>query len=66
MPSYHINSITKQTFEEVLSRYPSAAPEKLHDLDAQRYEAIPEAIAKPGGREHLTKDEVVTLVEWKL
>jgi hypothetical protein len=66
MPSHHINAITKQTFEDVLSRYPSAAPEKLHDLDAQRYDAIPATAAKPHGREHLTKDEVVTLVEWKL
>ena len=42
-------------------------PEKLRDLDAQRYDIIRKAIAAQEESErHLTKDQVVKLVEWKL
>jgi len=42
-------------------------PEKLRDLDAQRYDIIPAAVAAMKGSEkHLTKDQVEKIVEWKL
>jgi hypothetical protein len=66
MPSYAITTISKPTFDAILSRYSSTAPEKLRDLDAQRYDAIPTAVAKREGEAYLTKEEVLGLVEWKL
>ena len=67
MPSYHIKNISYKTFQHVLSRYPSTVPEKLLDLDVQRYETIPSlAICEEDGSANLTKDMIETLVEWKL
>lgn len=67
MTSHHINNITQTTFKDVLSRYKPAVPEKLHDLDALRYDTIPAAVAKRKVDDrHLTKDKVEKLVEWKL
>ncbi|KAF1834994.1 hypothetical protein BDW02DRAFT_629995 [Decorospora gaudefroyi] len=67
MPRLHINTISLTTFKDVLSRYPTTVPEKLRDLDAQRYTTIPAAVAaRPEDTKHLTKNEVETLVEWKL
>ncbi|KAH5165776.1 hypothetical protein HBI73_034400 [Parastagonospora nodorum] len=67
MSSHHITKITQTTFKDVLSRYKPAVPEKLHDLDALRYDTIPTAVAKRKADDrHLTKDEVEKLVEWKL
>ncbi|KAF2035383.1 hypothetical protein EK21DRAFT_53876 [Setomelanomma holmii] len=69
MPSHHISSITIDTFNDVLDRYPPAAPEKLRDLDAQRYDTIPTTFAQRVAsieEAHLSKDEVEKLVEWKL
>ncbi|KAF1940860.1 hypothetical protein EJ02DRAFT_512828 [Clathrospora elynae] len=66
MSRFHINTITLDTFKDVLSRYPATVPEKLRDLDTQRYATIPTQLASREGPEHLTKDEVVKLVEWKL
>ncbi|KAH7085015.1 hypothetical protein BKA63DRAFT_559677 [Paraphoma chrysanthemicola] len=69
MPSRHIKSISLSTFNTTLSRYPSAAPESLHDLDTQRYETIPAAFAKRVAsieETYLLKAEVEKLVEWKL
>jgi hypothetical protein len=65
MPSHAITSITLPTFNTVLARYPTAVPDKLRALDTQRYVAIPAAVAARADA-HLTKEEVVTLVEWKL
>ena len=67
MPPLHINTITLTTFKDVLSRYSATVPEKLRDLDTQRYDAIPTAIAaREASNKHLTKYEVEKLVEWKL
>jgi hypothetical protein len=66
MPSHHITKITLPTFNSVLSRYTSAVPEKLHELDTLRYDTIPAAVAIQLGKLHLTKSEVEPLVEWKL
>jgi hypothetical protein len=67
MPPVHIRNITPDAFRDVLSRYPAMVPEKLRDLDAQRYDTIPVAVAAmEEGEKHLTKDQVEKLVEWKL
>ena len=67
MSSLHIKRISPASFREVLARYPATAPEKLRDLDAQRYDIIPNAIAgRDPSNKHLTKAEVEKLVEWKL
>jgi hypothetical protein len=66
MPSHAIKTISKHTFDAVLSLYSSTAPEKLRDLDAQRYDAIPAAVAKREDEKYLSKEEVLGLVEWKL
>ena len=67
MTPLHINAITLATFKDVLSRYSATVPEKLRDLDTQRYDAIPTAVAaREASNRHLTKEEVEKLVEWKL
>ncbi|KAI4630604.1 hypothetical protein J4E80_001542 [Alternaria sp. BMP 0032] len=67
MPPLHIKTITLGAFKDVLSRYPAIVPEKLRDLDAQRYDIIRKAVAaQEESEKHLTKEQVVTLVEWKL
>ncbi|KAI4950693.1 hypothetical protein J4E91_004578 [Alternaria rosae] len=67
MPPLHIKTMTLGAFKDVLSRYPAMVPEKLRDLDAQRYDIIRKAIAaQEESEKHLTKDQVVKLVEWKL
>jgi hypothetical protein len=66
MSPLHIDNITLDAFNDVLSRYPSTAPDKLRDLDAQRYDTIPAQVAARQGDKYLTKDEVETLVTWKL
>jgi len=74
MPAYHIDTITKRTFDDVLSRYSSAVPESLRELDALRYDAIPTAFATRESdptsnrclAKLLKKSEVEKLVEWKL
>lgn len=67
MPPLHIKTITLGAFKDVLSRYPAMVPEKLRDLDAQRYDIIRKAVAaQEESEKHLTKEQVVTLVEWKL
>ncbi|KAF2833997.1 hypothetical protein CC86DRAFT_277298 [Ophiobolus disseminans] len=66
MPSYNITTISASTYSTALSRYASAAPASLHALDAQRYDAIPAAVAKRRDDKFLNKSEVEKLVEWKL
>ncbi|KAG9190762.1 hypothetical protein G6011_08850 [Alternaria panax] len=67
MSPLHIKSITLDAFRDILSRYPAMVPEKLRDLDAQRYDVIPAAVAAiEESEKHLTKDQVEKLVEWKL
>ncbi|KAI4628694.1 hypothetical protein J4E83_003247 [Alternaria metachromatica] len=67
MPPLQIKTITLGAFRDVLSRYPAMVPEKLRDLDAQRYDIIRKAVAAQDESEkHLTKEQIVTLVEWKL
>lgn len=60
--------ISKDDFDEILSRYPETVPSKLADLDAQRLSILPARLREreAGGKAYLTKDEVATLVDWKL
>jgi hypothetical protein len=64
MPPFHIDNITLSTFKDVLSRYSATVSQKLRDLDTQRYDTIPAAVAARETK-YLTKDEVVKLIEWK-
>ncbi|EUC33635.1 hypothetical protein COCCADRAFT_95513 [Bipolaris zeicola 26-R-13] len=67
MSSLHVNKISLASFHRLLACYPATAPQKLRDLDAQRYDVIPSAVAsRNGSKKHLTKPEVEKLVEWKL
>ncbi|CAI6338660.1 unnamed protein product [Periconia digitata] len=73
MPTLKYTTVTKQSFETILLRYPLLVPEKLHDLDQLRYQSIPATAAKRKAAQHedaeeayLNKDEVEKLVEWKL
>jgi hypothetical protein len=65
MPSHNITSITLPAFNAVLARYPAAVPDSLRALDTQRYVTIPAAVAARVDA-HLSKEEVIKLVEWKL
>lgn len=66
--SLNYTSISKPTFNRTLARYSSTAPSKLLDLDTLRYETIPATLAKrtEEGEAFLKKEEVESLVEWKL
>ena len=68
MPTLKYTTIPKESFLKILARYPSAAPEKLRDLDVLRYDTIPATLAQRAkdNDAHLTKEEVEKLVEWKL
>ncbi|KAG8631940.1 hypothetical protein KVT40_001080 [Elsinoe batatas] len=66
---YHWKAVAKSDFEKVLKHYPTIIPDKLKGLDQKRLVDIPKATHKRQNSEegiHLTKDEVVTLVKWKL
>jgi len=55
--------ITKETFNTILSHYPSTVPENLRELNALRYDEIPTAVAPRSKNDaFLNKDEVVKLV----
>ena len=61
-----INKINPATFDELLLAYPDVVPNKLSELDKQRYDVIPDSIKKQKGSPFLTKEQVATLVDWKL
>ena len=62
------NTISIATFHDILARYASKVPDALINLDVLRYSTIPSNLEARGtGKDrYLTKDEVVSLVEWKL
>lgn len=63
--SRSFENIDSATFDDLLSAYPDVVPAKLSDLDQQRYEKIPKAL-KQRKPPDLEKDQVGTLVDWKL
>ncbi|KAF2127291.1 hypothetical protein P153DRAFT_387836 [Dothidotthia symphoricarpi CBS 119687] len=61
-------TISLKTFQSTLARYPATVPDKLQELDALRYDTIPNGLAKrkEAGDAQLEKNGVEKLVEWKL
>lgn len=61
-------TIVIDTFNDLLASYKDIVPEKLHDLDEQRYNSIPAEVARlrQSDDARLTKLQVQTLVDWKL
>lgn len=55
--------IDPSTFDTILEEYRNIVPEKLFELDNQRYNIIPEALTQQTA---LSKDQIATLVDWKL
>ncbi|KAF2737299.1 hypothetical protein EJ04DRAFT_510404 [Polyplosphaeria fusca] len=68
MSTLTMTAITIEDFNEIVSRYASAVPEKLRELDTFRYDTVPTTLAQRAGSgdAHLQKHEVEKLVEWKL
>lgn len=68
MASLSAHTISRVDFNNILARYQDAVPAKLHDLDKLRFESIPEKVAqrKKEFDGFLEKEEVESLVEWKL
>ena len=68
MSQYAFDRISKDDFEQTLAQYPETVPSKLADLEEQRLSTIPAILKerKAKGNTYLTKDEVATLVDWKL
>ena len=64
--SESIDAIDPATFDDLLQQYPIIVPEKLFSLDKQRYETIPDSLKQQEGPAYLTKEQVATLVDWKL
>jgi len=68
MPSLKYVDLSREAFDDILSRYASTVPERLRELDTQRYEIIPGTLATRVNEQDasLYKEEVEKLVEWKL
>jgi hypothetical protein len=66
------SSIALETFKDLLTKYPEHIPAKLDTLEKFRMQELPSTLQqritskKHKGDIHLTKDELVKLVEWKL
>lgn len=65
---HRLATIDRATFERVLKHYNSSlfAAVDADGLDQQRYEEIPGAVARRQKEPHLEKEELITLVTWKL
>lgn len=61
----HFDTITFETFTELLAQYPDVVPAKMEKLDEQRLYAIPKIIHQRELK-FITKDELSTLMQWKL
>lgn len=59
-------NINATTFGALLEEYPNVVPAKLSELDHERYDNIPNRLSQRKDPKFLTKDEVATLVNWKL
>lgn len=68
------NKMSKDDFEGVLARYPTVVPEKIRALDQARLHDIPAAVRlrvtarskKNDQKLAITRQEALTLVDWKL
>jgi hypothetical protein len=63
---YNYESITHETFSELLESYKELVPSKLAELEEQRLEIIPKVLSERADDAHLKKAEVQKLVDWKL
>ena len=66
-----IDLIDEDAVEAAAARYDGLVSEELKPLDHQRYEVIPATFAKrsnSGGQNepYITRDELITLMQWKL
>jgi hypothetical protein len=59
-------TITYETFSELLESYKDLVPSKLEELEKQRLEIIPKSLSKRADDAHLKKAEVQKLVDWQL
>ena len=66
MNKHSVESIDEAHFDELLKQYPDVVPAKLLGLDTQRYETIPRLLQDQDEPKSLQKDQVATLVDWKL
>jgi hypothetical protein len=68
MSQYAVDRISNDDFEQILAQYPETVPSKRADLEEQRLLTIPATLKerKAKGNAYLTKEEVATLVDWKL
>jgi len=68
MSQHAFDRISSDDFEQILAQYPETVPSKLADLEEQRLSIIPATLKqrKAKGKAYLTKNEVATLVDWKL
>ena len=62
---FTIDVINLDDFNGLLVKYKDVVPDKLEELEKQRLEIIPKALAERTDA-HLTKTEVQTLLDWKL
>lgn len=70
----HVSKVTNTTLKAAVERYEKLVSEDLKPLDEQRYQIIPGAFAerrKGAHREtkdgpYITRDELITLMQWKL
>ena len=60
------HNIDSNTFDSLLKEYPDVVPEKLSKLDEQRYVTIPGDLEQQLGLPSVSKDQLATLVDWKL
>jgi hypothetical protein len=68
--SLHIDSISIEDFDNILSRYDKTVRADLKQLETARWKTIPEAVAErraeQGSEAYLEKKELEQLVQWKL
>ena len=65
-PIYALKTIDPATFDKIFRKYADLVPEKLLRLDKTRYITIPESLNNQPDSPSLSKDDVATLVDWKL
>ncbi|KAK6440942.1 hypothetical protein LTR95_002836 [Oleoguttula sp. CCFEE 5521] len=68
MTDFTFDGVDKSTFNSLLEQYPTCVPDKLKSLDEHRFNGLPTVLAerKAEGKVYLSKEEVATLVDWKL
>jgi hypothetical protein len=68
MSQYAFDRISNDDFEQILAQYSETVPSKLIDLEEQRLSTIPATLKERKAKRnaYLTKEEVATLVDWKL